>query len=490
MTIKNQVQLITYADSLGGDLKALNQLFSKYFAGLFKGGLHILPPFPSSADRGFAPLTYFEIEPAFGTWQDIRNIGEQTEVMVDLMVNHISRQSHYFQDFVKQGRKSKYADLFITLDKIWPGGNPSSEDVAKIFLRKPENPFSEIVVTETGKTEKVWTSFGTKDWSEQVDLDINSPTTQKFFKDVLAHMSQNGVKMVRLDAIGYIIKKPGTSCFFVEPEIYDFMTWIKTEADALGVGLLPEVHAHYSIQFKLAQHGYWVYDFILPMLILHTLINRSSTKLRDYLKICPHNQITMLDCHDGIPVQPDLDDILEIDEAQHIVQICLERGANLNRILSPEHKSRTDFDTHQINCTYYSALDENDDAYIAARAIQFFSPGVPQVYYVGLLAGSNDLAEVKRVGEGRAINRHNYTVEEVNQELQRPVVKRLMELIQFRNEYDAFNGIFQVCESKDGLLQLSWQKGTKQCILTVDLNKNRATIQYQGDNGDLVEYIP
>lgn len=219
-------------------------------------------------------------------------------------------------------------------------------------------------------------------------------------------MSQNGVKMVRLDAIGYIIKKPGTSCFFVEPDIYDFMTWIKTEADTLGMELLPEVHAHYSIQFKPAQHGYWVYDFILPMLILHTLINRTGAKLCAHLRVCPRNQITMLDCHDGIPVQPDLDDILEIDEAQQVIQVCLKRGANLYRILSPEHKRRADFDAHQINCTYYSALDENDDTYIAARAIQFFSPGVPQVYYVGLLAGSNDEAGMKRTGEGRAINRH------------------------------------------------------------------------------------
>ncbi len=490
MTIKNQVQLITYADSLGGDLKALSRLFSIHFAGLFKGGLHILPAFPSSADRGFAPLTYFEIEPDFGTWQDIQNLSEQTDVMLDLMVNHISRQSSYFQDFVEHGRKSEYADLFITLDKIWPEGNPPSEDIAKIFLRKPESPFTEIIVKETGKAEKVWTSFGTKDWSEQVDLDVNSAATQKFFKDVLAHMSRNGVTMVRLDAIGYIIKKPGTSCFFVEPEIYDFMEWIKAEADVLGVELLPEVHAHYLIPFKLAQHGYWVYDFILPMLILHTLMRHSSSKLCDYLKICPRNQITMLDCHDGIPVQPDLDDILTIDEAQHIVQVCLERGANLNRILSPEHKSRADFDVHQINCTYYSALDENDDTYIAARAIQFFSPGIPQVYYVGLLAGRNDQSKVKPAEEGRAINRHNYTLEEVNRELQRPVVERLMKLIQFRNEYDAFKGKFQVGESKDNLLNLSWQKDSKQCTLTVDLNKNKATIQYRSDGGDLVEYIP
>ena len=101
MAVKNKVQLITYPDSLGGDLKSLNQVLETYFPNTFKGGIHILPPFPSSGDRGFAPLTYFEIEPKFGTWEDIRKIGEKHDVLLDLMVNHISRQSVFFKDFLK-----------------------------------------------------------------------------------------------------------------------------------------------------------------------------------------------------------------------------------------------------------------------------------------------------------------------------------------------------------------------------------------------------
>ena len=93
MAVKNQVQLITYPDSLVGDLKTLNQVLTTYFPNTFKGGIHILPPFPSSGDRGFAPLTYFEIEPKFGTWEDIRKIGEKHDVLLDLMVNHISKKS-------------------------------------------------------------------------------------------------------------------------------------------------------------------------------------------------------------------------------------------------------------------------------------------------------------------------------------------------------------------------------------------------------------
>ena len=136
MALKNQVQLITYPDSLGGDLKTLNNVLQKHFSDIFKGGVHILPPFPSSGDRGFAPLTYLEIEPNFGTWDDIKAIGKNFDVLVDLMVNHISRQSKYFQDFLIKGRKSEYADLFITLDKIWKDGKPIKEDIEKMFLRR------------------------------------------------------------------------------------------------------------------------------------------------------------------------------------------------------------------------------------------------------------------------------------------------------------------------------------------------------------------
>lgn len=485
MAIKNKVQLITYADSLGGDLKTLRKLLNDQFSGLFTGGVHILPPFPSSADRGFAPMNYFEIDPAFGSWDDMKEIGKSHDIIVDVMVNHISRQSPYFKDFQKHGRESEYADFFITLDKIWPDGNPPREDVAKIFLRKPENPFSQVTIEKTGQVETVWTSFGSREWSEQIDLDVNHPKTRQFFIDVFKHMSAHGVRMVRLDAIGYVIKKPGTSCFYVEPEIYDFLHWIQAEAAAVGIELLPEVHAHYSIQFKLAEHG-WVYDFVLPGLILFTLLTGNSAKLQEYLKVCPRKQITTLDCHDGIPVQPDLDDVLEIDESQEMVQICMERGANLNRILSEEHKRRADFDAHQINITYYSALNENDDAYLAARAIQFFSPGVPQVYYVGLLAGKNDQHEVERTGERRAINRHNYSIDEINLDLKRPVVNRLSALIKFRNECPAFDGHFNVVESNPNQLTLEWANDDVKCSLHVDLKRYESFIEYQTKPGNTV----
>ncbi|MDF9843642.1 MULTISPECIES: sucrose phosphorylase [unclassified Paenibacillus] len=486
MTLKNQVQLITYPDSLGGGLTQLYQVLHGPLDGLFAGGIHILPPFPSSGDRGFAPLTYLEIEPAFGTWEDIRRIGEEFDVLVDLMVNHISRQSPYFQDFLAKGRASEYAGLFITLDKIWEDGVPVQADIEKIFLRRLL-PYSSYTLG-SGEEEKVWTTFGKTDPSEQIDLDVNSPLTRELLRQFFLNFKQQNVRIVRLDAVGYVIKKLGTSCFFVEPEIYEFLGWIKEMADSLEIELLPEVHSHYSIQQKLSDYGCWIYDFILPYRVLEALTGRTNTALYDYLRTRPHKQFTMLDCHDGIPVKPDLDDLIDTKEARELVGLCEERGANLSLILSEEHKAPDGFDVHQIRCTYYSALNEDDDAYLAARAIQFFAPGIPQVYYVGLLAGRNDLEQVALSGEGREINRHNYTLEEIEAESQREVVQRLMKLIRFRNEYGAFGGTFRVLEAEPDEIRLMWEQGAEYCRLHINLQSYQTVIEYIDEQGQETVY--
>lgn len=488
MSIKNKVQLITYPDSLGGNLKSLDHVLNQYFSDAFTGGVHILPPFPSSGDRGFAPLTYLEIEPEFGSWEDIRKIGERFDVLVDLMVNHISQQSPFFQHFLEHGRDSEYADLFITLDKIWADGEPIQRDIDKMFLRRPL-PYSTFITKKDNKEEKVWTTFGKTDPSEQIDLDIKSAQTKALLRAFFENFKRNNIKIVRLDAVGYVIKKLGTSCFFVEPDIYNFLDEIKELADSLDIELLPEVHAHYSIQYRLAEKGYWIYDFILPYRVLDTLVNRNSKALRHYLKTRPHNQFTMLDCHDGIPVKPDMDDLIQTEDARELVKVCVERGANLSLIMSEEHKAADGFDVHQIRCTYYSVLEENDDAYIAARAIQLFTPGIPQVYYVGLLAGENDMERVKATGEGREINRHNYTIEEIESALQTSVVKRQLELIQFRNTYEAFDGEFEVADTDDHELQMCWKTSDRYCQLSVDLTTYKTVITYQNEDGKLVDYI-
>jgi sucrose phosphorylase len=475
-------QLLTYPDSLGGDLSSIRQLLDGPLNGLF-GGIHVLPPFPSSADRGFAPLTYREIDPRFGTWADIRELASDHDVLLDLMINHVSRQSEEFRDFERHGRRSEHADLFITLDKVWPHGQPAAADVARIFLRKPDAPFTSITIADTGERETVWTSFGTADWSEQIDLDLRSPETRRLVADWLGFFASQGVRIVRLDAVGYVVKKPGTSCFMVEPEIWEVLDWLVGVADGLGLVVLPEVHDVYATHERLAVHGYWTYDFVLPGLVLHAFETADASRLAAHLARSPERQFTTLDCHDGIPVRPDLDGILDPAEMLHLADVVRARGGNVNRILSEGHADGVD--VHQLNCTYYSALGCDDDRYVAARAIQLFARGIPQLYYVGLFAGHNDDAAVERTGEGRAINRHDYTRAEIDRALERPVVRRILDLIRLRGTNGAFNGRLEVETPGPSALRLRWSTGAVTCVLDVDVASGRLQITTDGRTGEV-----
>jgi sucrose 6(F)-phosphate phosphorylase len=473
LTLAGRPQLLTYPDSLGGSLRAIKKLLRGPLDGLFSG-VHILPPFPSSGDRGFAPVTYREIDPTFGTWADISQLAEDHDVVLDLMINHVSRQSVEFTDFERLGRRSRYADLFLTVDKVWPSGDPPAEDVSRIFLRKPHDPFTTITVTDTGEKERVWTTFGTEQWSEQIDTDVNSNAGRGLITESLRLFASHGVKIVRLDAVGYVIKKAGTSCFMVEPEIYEFLDWVVGVASSQGLIVLPEVHDHYTTHEKLAARGYWSYDFVLPALVLHSLETRSARKLGAHLSQSPQRRFTTLDCHDGIPIQPDLQGILTPSEMLDLVELVERQGGNVNRMLSGSQFNGVD--AHQLNCTYYAAVGRDDDKYVAARAIQLFAPGVPQIYYVGLLAANNDYDAIKRAADGRAINRHDFTNEEIDQALKRPVVQRILRLIRLRHSHPAFDGAFRVEPLTTTSLHFHWERDENTCDLEVDLDSGRCVV--------------
>jgi len=474
--MKNKVQLITYPNSLGRDLKELKSVLEGPLNGLFQGGVHILPPFPSSGDRGFAPLTYLKIDPVFGDWSDIEFIGQNHDILVDLMVNHISRQSEQFQDFLENGTESSFPDLFITLNKVWPDGIPVQGDVDRIFLRR-KLPYSEYQSKQSG-TVRVWTTFGKTDPSEQIDVDIHSAAAKLMFEEVLRNFSAHGVKIVRLDAVGYVNKKAGTSCFFLEPEIYEFLDWISAVAEKHNLSLLPEVHADCRYQYALASKGFWIYDFILPYRIVEAIMLRRAEALVQYLKERPENQFTMLDCHDGLPIMPDLNGLADPETAQMITDICVNRGCNVSKVYSTAHKNPNGFDVHQIRGTIYSILGEDDDAYIIARAIQLFTPGIPQIYYVGLLAGANQYQCAEQTGDGREINRYNYTIDEVNAALERNVVQRLIRLIRLRNDHPSFQGTFSVGSLGESEIALRWINGAETSVLQVDLHNKTAVVTF------------
>jgi sucrose phosphorylase len=484
--MKNQVQLITYVDRFGGGgLRELTALLSGPqgpLAGVF-GGVHLLPFFHpiDGADAGFDPIDHTQVDPRLGDWSDIKALSQHVDVMGDVIVNHMSSQSPQFLDYSKHGNASPYAGLFLTMGSVFPNG-ATEKDLLTVYRPRPGMPFT-FTTLANGEKKFLWTTFT----PQQLDIDVHHAQGRAYLDGILNTFAANGVNMVRLDAVGYAIKKPGTSCFML-PETFDFIGEFAARAKALGIEVLVEVHSYYHRQIEIAKRVDWVYDFALPPLVLHALFNKTSTPLKRWIGMRPNNALTVLDTHDGIGI---ID--IGADAADRAGHPGLVPPAELDALVETIHansngQSReatgaaaSNLDLYQVNCTFYDALGRDDRAYLIARAIQFFLPGVPQVYYVGLLAGENDMALLERSRVGRDINRHHYSRAEIDAALQRPVVQDLLDLIRLRNRHPAFGGAFELQTSDDDRLAMRWCQGRTWIALSVGLTQRSLLIE--GDEG-------
>lgn len=468
--ISSKAMLITYANTMGKDLRHLDAVLDRYFPGVF-GGIHILPFFPSSGDRGFAVINYDTVDPAFGTWEDIDRLADKYFLMADFMLNHVSIRCAEFQDYLKNGDASPYRDMFIHWDAFWPQGEPTQAELDAMYRRKSTQYLT--FTRDDGKQIRIWNTF----FTEQIDIDPYSKATQDYYQRNLSRLARH-VPLIRFDAFAYASKRPGTTCFFVEPDIWKVLEIGMAPLKPYGTRMLPEIHENYTFQKKMADKGYWVYDFALPMLVLHALISGRSDRLAHWLTICPRTQFTTLDTHDGIGVV-DVEGLLEDDEielVQKTVDAIRAPALPYIQFLSTIQMSGKKAKRYQLGCTYYDACGSDDRAYLLARAVQLFTPGIPQIYYVGFLAGSNDIEALKRGEEPRSINRHTYTEAEIAEAARRSVVRQLMQLIRFRNDCPAFGGDIQVSHSDDGRLQVLWRCGNDTARLDADFSTKTFTI--------------
>jgi sucrose phosphorylase len=409
----------------------LNDLLGGPLAGLFRGA-HLLPFFTpiDGADAGFDPIDHTQVDARLGTWEDVRALSGTVELIADLIVNHVSSSSPQFLDFSQKGAASQYAGMFLTYDRVFPKGAHES-DLLGIYRPRPTLPFSPVTLV-SGERKMLWTTFN----PEQVDIDVRHPHSEAYLDTILRKLRSAGIKMIRLDAVGYAIKKPGTSCFMI-PETFDYIAELTAKAHALGIEVLVEIHSHYLKQIEIARRVDWVYDFALPPLVLHALFSRDSRPLARWLSISPRNAVTVLDTHDGIGVIDVGADttaiaagnagLLAPGEIDSLVETIHQRSQGQSR--KATGAAASNLDLYQVNCTFLDALGGCDAEYLLARAIQLFAPGIPQVYYVGFLGGHNDMELLARTGVGRDINRHYYTPAEVEAALKRPLVRKQIELI-------------------------------------------------------------
>lgn len=480
--MNNKPMLNAYPDSMGGKLSDIvSVLGSNAMKDVF-GSFYILPSlYHSDLDRGFSVIDY-DLNEELADKQDLENLKKLgIDLKLDFILNHASARSPQFMDLVEKGEQSEYRDFFINWNDFWSGYGsmteegyiePEQEYLKKMFFRKPGLPIL-MVRFPDGKKVPYWNTFYQEEhyplYLGQMDLNIRSPKVWEFYKDTLKKIASYGADIVRLDAFAYAPKEPGAKNFLNEPGTWDLLKRIQEIADPYHLTLLPEIHAAYEekIYKKISDKGYMTYDFFLPGLVIDAIENKRSGYLAAWARELVENDIkvvNMLGCHDGIPLL-DLKGILPETDIQNLIDLIVDRGGLVKNL----HGQKNMY--YQVNATYYSALGESERKLLMARAIQLFMPGKPQIWYLDLFAGKNDHEAVKRAGESghKEINRTNLTIEEVNNALEKEVVKKQIEMIQFRNTCRAFEeGAKVSIEEQDGILRIIWNKDGVCAELTVD----------------------
>ena len=293
----------------------------------------------------------------------------------------------------------------------------------------------------------------------------------KFTPILVGKLAEYGAAIVRLDAFAYAPKTPGLRNFMNEPDTWDTLERIRQMADSHGLTLLPEIHDPYAAGTyeKVARKGYMTYDFFLPGLVIDAIENHDGTRLMRWAEELREKNIrtvNMLGCHDGIPML-DLKGLLSDEAIEKLIALIVSRGGMIKNL----HGAKNVY--YQVNCTYFSALGADERKMLLARAIQLFMPGKPQVWYLDLFAGENDLEAVRRGGEAahKEINRTNLTRDAVTDALKKDVVRDQLALLRMRNTCPAFDfdADMTVRQPQNDQLEIIWEKDGSRASLRANL---------------------
>ncbi len=312
----------------------------------------------------------------------------------------------------------------------------------------------------------------------QMDLNIRSPKVWEYYEQTLAMLAGYGARIVRLDAFAYAPKTPGKRNFLNEPDTWELLGRVREIADRYHLTLLPEIHSSYAEKTyeRLTAEGYPCYDFFLPGLVIDALERADGDLLAGWA--CEQKEkgirtVTMLGCHDGIPLL-DLKGLLPEGQIEKLIQVVVSRGG----LVKDLHGQKNVY--YQVNATYFSALGEDERKMLLARALHLFMPGKPQVWYLDLFAGRNDLAAVQGAGAAghKEINRTNLSRAQAEEALQRPVVRDQLTLLRFRNTCPAFgfDAQMEITQPKSNMLCIQWNHQSCSAFLTADLRTFAFTV--------------
>jgi len=365
-------------------------------------------------------------------------------------------------------------------------GLPDDNDLAR--LSQDNEALSQALI------KAVW---GKREFLGQMDLNARAEKVWTFYDETLKKLSEYGAKIIRLDAFAYLHKEPGQANFFNRPGTWEYLNRLREIADKYELIVFPEIHAQYgtAIHEEVAHEGYPIYDFFFPGLVIDALDRGDNNALIHWIGDIQDKglqTINMLGSHDGIPVldlrgaqvdggyHPGL---LTDDQIEASMQNITDRGGLTKNLYDADGKK---IDYYQINATFFSALGEDEQKLRLARAIQLFMPGVAQVWYLDLFAGTNDYAAANRGGTAghKEINRTTLKQIDIEQGLKRSVVQDQLKLIRLRNTSPAFNGSMQILDSEPHCLYIRWQHDKDILTLKADLLSHEFSITQGADDNE------
>jgi sucrose phosphorylase len=441
--------VITYGDSImrHGEwpLHTLHDFLRKELRGLISG-VHILPFYPYSSDDGFSVINYVEVNPSLGDWKDINAISRDFDLMADLVINHCSSRSVWFENF-KQ-RRNPGMDYFVEIDP--------ATDLSKV-VRPRTSPLLNEVQTLDGKRH-VWCTFS----HDQVDLNFQNPTVLLEFIKIIRYYLDMGVKIFRLDAVAFLWKVPGTTSLNLE-QTHEAVRLLRTLIEHAVPEAIIITETNIPLRENLAYFGnaneaHLVYNFSLPPLLINTMVSGSCKALKTWMMGMPAAQdgttyFNFIASHDGIGLRP-AEGLLDDTEINQLVTLMQKSGGRVSWRALENGENRP----YEINISLFDAMrrhldadDENkgedgfqESRFICAHALMLAVQGVPAFYIHSLLATENDENRVLHTSHNRSINRHQWVADDLESQLgtnshHARVFKVLKELIAMRSAQAAFH---------------------------------------------------
>lgn len=446
--------LITYGDQFQQPgqppLSMLNAFLLEHLQGAING-IHILPFFPYSSDDGFSVIDYREVDPELGTWEDIRDLGENFRLMFDAVINHISRESRWFQAFLRG--EDPYRDYFITIDP--------SVDLSMV-VRPRALPLLTQVETVEG-TRHVWTTFS----DDQIDLDYSNPQVLLEIVDLLLFYIEEGAEIIRLDAIAYLWKKVGTPSIHL-PETHHVVKLFRAVLDAVAPEAILITETNVPHEENISYFGerlstgsdpergdeaQMVYQFPLAPLVLHTFHTANASTLTEWAAglETPYPSPTFFNfiaSHDGIGVRP-AEGLLSASEIEDLVERTKKHGGQVS------YKTNKDGtrSVYELNITLYDVINDPDNPeetidvrrFLASQVIMLSLAGVPGIYVHSLFGSRNCHACLEQTGRARSINREKFQRSEIESKLRNftstasQVFEAYTQLLRLRQGHPAFH---------------------------------------------------